>query len=55
MEPKMTGKRGSKAAKATRDISLGADKASQVRGGNKPVKTDGNLEAGVRFKYDIKG
>ena len=56
-KPKAT---DSKASKTTRDLSLGADEAAQVRGGGrvnveyKPQKADGSLDAGVHFKYDIK-
>ena len=51
MDSKKTSSRRSKAAQ---DLSLGADKASQVKGGTKPLRADGELSAGVRFKYDIK-
>jgi hypothetical protein len=33
---------------------LPAASADQVKGG-KPLKADGTLDAGIHFKYDIKG
>jgi len=39
------------------DMELRDEHASGVKGGDaaKPVKADGSLDAGVHFKYDIKG
>jgi hypothetical protein len=42
-------------ADASEDLELRDEEASGVRGGYKAQKPDGSLDAGVSFKYDIKG
>lgn len=44
---------------ATEDLELRDDDAGKIAGGDaaviyKPQKADGSLDAGIRFKYDIK-
>ena len=55
-------KKPAKAKKSVRSLgakSLSAKQAGSVKGGKssieyKPGKPDGNLDAGIHFKYDIK-
>lgn len=51
-------KKAGKAKKSVRTLgakSLAGRQASGVKGGYTPQKADGSLDAGIHFKYDIKG
>jgi hypothetical protein len=36
------------------DLDVPVEQSEDVKGGGKPQKADGSLDAGIHFKYDIK-